>query len=237
MLETLFIAFLLLLFISPKTGLAALLGLWTTFQLHRAYRLGRSQPREGRPLLRLSRSLRTINALLSLALAAALAGMVYFIILENRLLFVFNLMFCFAVALRWFDFTFSLFHKQVARKYPELRLPGESALFAICLAWSRPAGFGVGLSPVFFDAGYLHASKGRLEFNGALTRQSYLLVDLQRIEKLSSDGFRIVLAKPSGPCQTEILKFRLKYQFYPFKSRIERDRMIYQLTNPNEEPA
>ncbi len=237
MLEILFIAFLLLLFISPKTGLAGILGLWTTLQIHKAYKLRRSQPGDGRALLRLVLALQTINTLLSLALAAALASLVYFIIVENRLLFLFNLIFCFAVALRWFDFTFSLFQKRVAQQYPSLQYPENHGLFAICQGSSRPSGFGIGLAPVFYDAGYLSVTKGRLEFNGALTQQSYLLNDLRRIEKVSSDGFRIVPGKACGPYHAEILKFRLKYQFYPFKSRIERDRLIHQLTNPNEEPS
>jgi len=237
MLELLFIAYILLLFVFPMPALAVLLGLSIAWGLHRKYQLAKLQPPAGRGLLRLNVIASSLNLIASFAVALALAVMVYAVIFNFLYLFAFNFIFCFAVALRWFDFTHKMYRRAVLKLKPSLLPTGEECFFVTIKGLREGCGFGPGLVPICVDAGYLVVDDSRAIFEGVFTRLSFEAATLIRIEKKSSDKIRIVCpGQASGPAADAYL-IALKDQFYPFKSRFRRDRIVSRLASVQTVPV
>ncbi|MCH8158184.1 MAG: hypothetical protein IID18_10645 [Nitrospinae bacterium] len=237
MMELLFIVYILLLFVFPLPALAVLLGLFTTWGLHRKYQLVKLQPPTGRGLLRLNIIASSLNLIASLAVALALAVLVYAVIFDFLYLFAFNLIFCFAIALRWFDFTHEMYRRAVLKLKPSLLPVGEEHFFVTIKGLREVSGFGPVLVPVFAAAGYLVVNDSSAIFEGVFTHLSFEAAALTRIEKKSSDKIRIICPRQgSGPAVDAYL-IALKDQFYPFKSRSRRDHIVSRLAPVQTTPV
>ncbi len=231
MLETLFILLVLCFFMIPRATLAFVLGIWTVYCVFRAAQLWSYQPHPGKLLLKIRAVSALFNLLLSAAMAFALSSMVNILILENGYLFIFNLVFCFFISLRWFDYS-QAFYQFAVLKFYNLEVPAvSSSAFVVCEGRKRDYGFGSVYLPIFFDAGFLYIEDNQFIFKGVLGEYCCRSCDLLEIIKRSSDCIRLIPQAGKCPLGSEILDFKFKDQFYPFKSRRDRDRIIDLLTD------
>jgi len=228
MLEFLFVLYLLFFFIFPLPGLAATLGLATTYGLYGKYHLLCRQPALGRRLLAVHTLLAAVNVLCSAALAFLLALGVHLLIFGSPFLFIFNFIFCAAVSARWFDFTHAAYRRfALGEKHPPSPRP-RNAAFVVCRGY-LPGGM-LGWLPAFLDAGLLHAGDAGLVFDGVFTRRALGPETVTAAGKRSLEKIRLTLRPPGGGSHAaEALTLTIKENFYPFRSRDTRNRLLKQL--------
>ena len=163
MLEFLLILYILLVFVFPLPMLGLALCLGIAYFPYREYQLLRHQPVEGKKIIWLYSALQTINWVLSFLLSLAMALGVHLIFVENRYLFLFNLIFSLAISVRWFNFTHWVFRHFMTQW---LGTGGDPAtVFAVCLGFRDNAGAGFGAT-VFMDAGHLLSQGSGVAFSG-----------------------------------------------------------------------
>jgi len=88
------------------------------------------------------------------------------------------------------------------------------------------SGFGSGLAPSFVDAGCLRVSHAELIFEGLFSRRVFNGPNISRIEKQSSNKIRVDSNDPSASPSANTCLIALKDQFYPFRSRSSRDKIL-----------
>lgn len=223
MLEFLFVLYLIFLFIFPMAALAVALGLVTTHGLYNLYELISNQPEAGRGLLRLHALLSAVNTLSAAGLAVLLALAVHLLIYRSPLLFLFNVAFSFAIAVRWFDFTHVAYRRlaEGQRKRPAPR--GSEAAFVVCRGYS-PGGL-LGWRPAFLDAGLLLTEENEMVFDGVFTRRSLSADSIRDARKKSFERLRVTLRPGASGRGEEALTLILKDNFYPFRSRDMRNHL------------
>jgi len=238
MLEFLFVVYLLLLLIFPRFVLWSTLAAAGVFLIYRKYLLLKFQPASGRKTVFLAAAAGIINFFVSLFLAFALAYLVNYWIFTNTYLFLFNMVFSFAVSLRWFDFTHALYRHLILKQNTAARSNDPQSVFVTCLGFRKGIGWGLGLVPVFMDSGYLRWRDNAIAFDGVFLHYRFDGACTCRVEKSSSEKIRIVLKNPIQPLHSETLLLILKDRFYPFKSRDTRDRVLQKFSRLQQpEPA
>lgn len=236
MLETLIVIFIFLVFLFPLKSLAVLLGAGTTLFLYRGRSLSSSQPKKGKPLLWYSLIATLANFFLSLLVGGAMASLVYFFIISNNYLFLFNFAFCSIISLRWFDYTFKLYQSRAARLKKDSSLPPlfsaeetEETLppiFVMCIGMGKKTGFGPGMTPIFLDSGYLYVKENELFFDGVFLQHRFDSKTVTKAEKISSEKIKIETQPHEKPFNAEEILIVLRCRFYPFKARHERDKIF-----------
>ena len=125
MLEFLLIVFIILLFIFPVLALAVLLRLLTTAVLYRKLYLFGHQLTEGKNILVPNGITQCGNFITSIVMTILSSGVVFILIINNILLFAFNMVFCAFVSLRWFDYTHNMHRDAIRKMNPKLPEPSN----------------------------------------------------------------------------------------------------------------
>ena len=249
MIETLIVAYILLVFSFPLHSLALTLGAGTTWVIYRANFLLKNQPEKGKPIIWLSMRATAINFFLSIILAGAMASFVFYMIFDNLYLLLFNFSFSSLISLRWFDFSHKIFEHQINKLKIDSGIPfnflkeentenqDEGPLFALCIGLSKRTGVGGGMIPVFLDSGYLYEEKNRITFEGVFLSQIFSRDTVLNLEKISSEKIKIYPQIERAQLNADAYLIILKYQFYPFKSREPRDRIVETLANSLSSPS
>lgn len=81
------------------------------------------------------------------------------------------------------------------------------------------------MSPVFIDAGVLKLENNDAVFEGVFFTKTFRLGNILHIEKKSSEKIKIY-THPTGTSQPHIFLVFLREQFYPFRSRVDRDKLF-----------
>ena len=164
MLEFLLIVFIILLFIFPVLALAVLLRLLTTAVLYRKLYLFGHQLTEGKNILVPNGITQCGNFITSIVMAILSSGVVFILIINNILLFAFNMVFCAFVSLRWFDYTHNMHRDAIRKMNPKLPKSSNRSVFVVCQGLQSGTGLGGGMLPFCTDSGYLSFSKSEIVF-------------------------------------------------------------------------
>jgi len=234
MIEFLFVLCILMLFIFPVPTLSAALGVVTCYFLFRKYHLFKYQPKIGRKLLGVYWVFGFQNLALSLGLAVLLSLIVYSLIFNNYFLFVFNFFLCFLISLRWFDYSYNLFRSSVTRPSEDKTISSDSTPFAMVFGMRPHSGLGLGLAPIFFDAGPIRVGESSVRFEGTFFQETFRPGQFIDIKKVSSEKIRILALPENKQFHATEYWLVLREQFYPFRSRPMRDR-IFQILSPQTE--
>ena len=229
MIELAAVLIIMLLFVFPLPGLATGLGLFTTWGLYKKYESLNNQPAEGKKNLILSIALSLANIFCSIILGVALAFGVYYFIYDNFYLLIFNFLFCFAISLRWFDYTYILYRQFIFKLKPFKTGAFAQSYFVVCKAFRERDRGSFGLAPVYTDAGILELENNKVVFKGVFREETFPPSDTIHVEKKSFEKIKILL-KRKGLKDPDIFLITLKDQFYPFKSRPDRDKIINHLS-------
>jgi len=213
-------------FIFPLYTSAGCLGLFTTCFLYKSYESFKNQPLEGRKVLSAIRTSFLINFLASLILGAQLAWLIYFFIYDLFHLFIFNFIFCFLISIRWFDFSYRYFQQLIIGIYKEKT--NTDTFFVVCKGFNKESS--LGMSPAFTDAGFLKLEYDRAVFEGVFFNKTFRSENILRIEKKSFEKIKIY-THPANSKHTCIFLISLREQFYPFRSRADRDTLLKFLTS------
>ncbi len=208
-------------FIFPLYTSAACLGLFTTRFIFKSYESFKNQPLEGRKVLSAIRTSFLINFFASLILGGQLAWLIYFFIYDLFYLFIFNFIFCFLISIRWFDFSYRYFQQLIIGLYKKKTT--TDTFFVICKGFNKNSG--LGMSPAFTDAGFLKLENDHAVFEGVFFNKTFKSENILRIEKKSSEKIKIY-THPSNSKQPHIFLISLREQFYPFRSRTDRDTLF-----------
>jgi len=95
--------------------------------------------------------------------------------------------------------------------------------FIICKGFKESSSFG--MSPAFIDAGFLKLENNHVAFDGVFFTKTFRPENILRIEKKSSEKIKIY-THPTGTQQPHIFLVSLREQFYPFRSRVDRDKLF-----------
>jgi hypothetical protein len=228
MIELTFVLIIIFFFVLPLPALAVSLGLFTTWFLYKKYESRINQPSEGKKLLTFGIVFFLTNLICSIFLGFSLAFGVYHFIYDNLYLLGFNFLFCFAVSLRWFDFTYHLYRLYIFKlKSFKIDTFGPS-YFVVCQSL-KEKGI-LGLVPIYTDAGILELEENKITFKGVFREEIFSSANILHIEKLSSEKIKIFTIKIEQK-KENIFMISLKNQFYPFKSRPDRDKIFQRLTD------
>ncbi|MGV7220139.1 MAG: hypothetical protein ACQ9MH_01290 [Nitrospinales bacterium] len=238
MIEIFIVSYILLAFSFPLLSLALTLGAGTTWIIYRGSFLLKNQPENGRPIIWYSMKATAVNFILSIILGGAMAFFVYYVIYDNYYLLLFNFAFCSIIALRWFDFSHKIFEHKIIKLKSHSERPfspiiekknkgdGDAPLFAMCIGLTKKTGVGGGMIPTFLDSGYIFVDNKKLYFEGVFLRQMFGRDTVVNLEKISSEKIKVYPRIEKAQFNADAYLFILKYQFYPFKSRGSRDRII-----------
>jgi hypothetical protein len=221
MIELAILILILALFVIPLYTSAGCLGLYSTWFLYKSYESFKNQPLEGRKVLSAIRISFLINFIASLILGAQLAWLIYFFIYDLLHLFIFNFIFCFLISIRWFDFSYRYFQELIIGRFE--KKTSAIIFFITCKAFKENTSFGVSLS--FTDAGFLKIENNHAVFEGVFFTKTFRLKNILRIEKKSSEKIKIY-TRVDDTKQPHIFLISLREQFYPFRSRVDRDRLF-----------
>ena len=233
MIELTSVLIIILLFVFPLPALAASLGLYSTWYLHKKYQSYINQPDEGKKHLTLSMGLFLINIICSVLLGIFLAFGVYYFIYNDFYLLIFNFIFCSAVSLRWFDFTYKLYRLFIFKLKPFKTDALAQSYFVVCQGLREGGSFG--LAPVYTDAGTLKLEKNIVTFKGVFCEEIFSPSNIIQVQKKSSEKLKIITQHNSLK-KADIFLITLKDQFYPFKSRPDRDKIFLNLLFDNKVP-
>jgi hypothetical protein len=227
MIELTSVLIIIFLFVFPLPTLIAGLGLFTTWSLYKKYEAFHNQPAEGKKNLILGITLFLINTVCSVFLGIALAFGVYYFIYDSFYLLIFNFLFCSAVSLRWFDFTYNLYRLFIFKLKPIDAL--AQSYFVLCQGFRERDYGGFGLAPVYTDAGMLELRNNRITFKGVFSEETFAPSNIINVETKSSEKIKIQVTQ-NHPKSPNIFLITLKDQFYPFKSRPDRDKIFHSLS-------
>ncbi len=227
MIELTAVLLIIFIFLFPIPALTLSMGLLTTWILYGKYAFYSNLPPKGKRIHILTLGLFSLNIISSIFLGIALALAVHYLIYENLYLLIFNFLFCFAISLRWFDFTHNLY-RQFIYKLKPIKTEGlPQPHFVVCQGFREKDGFG--LAPVYIDAGILELENNKVIFSGALGEQIFSPSNIIQIEKKSSEKIKIFIHANKYQ-QPHIFLITLTEQFYPFKSRVTRDKIFKSLS-------
>ena len=152
----------------------------------------------------------------------------YYFIYDNFYLLIFNFLFCSATSLRWFDFTHNLYRHFIFKLKPFKADALAQSYFVVCQGfWERDHG-SFGLAPVYTDAGTLELENNKVVFKEVFREETFSPSNIIHVEKKSSEKIKI-LSKQNHLTNVDMFLIILKDQFYPFKSRPNRDKIFKQL--------
>ena len=231
MIELTAVLIIILLFVFPLPALAVSLGLFTTWSLYGKYESFNNQPAEGKKNLILSMVLFLINIFCSIILGVTLALGVYYFIYNNFYLLIFNFVFCSAISLRWFDFTYNLYRHFIFKLKPTDTF--AQSHFVVCQGFREGEHGGFGLIPVYTDAGTLELENNKIVFKGVFREETFSPSNIIHVEKKSSEKIKI-LSKQNKLTNADRFLITLKDQFYPFKSRPDRDKIFKQMMGQSQ---
>ena len=231
MIELTAVLIIILLFVFPLPALAVSLGLFTTWSLYGKYESFNNQPAEGKKNLILSMVLFLINIFCSIILGVTLALGVYYFIYDNFYLLIFNFVFCSAISLRWFDFTYNLYRHFIFKLKPTDT--SAQSHFVVCQGFREREHGGFGLIPVYTDAGTLELENNKIVFKGVFREEPFSPSNIIHVEKKSSEKIKI-LSKQNKLTNADRFLITLKDQFYPFKSRPDRDKIFKQMMGQSQ---
>ena len=227
MIELAAVLIIMFLFVFPLPALATSLGIFTTWGLYKKYESFNNQPTEGKKNLTLSMALSLANIVCSIILGVGLAFGVYYFIYDSFYLLTFNFLFCFAISLRWFDYTYNLYRHFIFKLNPFTTGTCAQSYFVVCKGFrGRDRG---GFGPVYIDAGILGLENNKVVFKGVFREETFSPSNIIHVEKKSSEKIKILL-KRKGVKDAELFLIILRDQFYPFKSRPDRDKIINHLS-------
>ncbi|MEK9629898.1 MAG: hypothetical protein VW455_12875 [Nitrospinota bacterium] len=221
MIELGIVILILAAFSFPVYISAGCLGLYTTWFMLSCYESLKNQPLEGKKVLYSTLFAFLINLVISLGLSFTLAFLIFYIIFDYYYLFIFNLLFCFFISIRWFNFSYKIFQWMVGGRTNNT--PDSNKFFAICKGLKKNSG--LRLTPAFTDAGFIKKEGDQLSFNGTFYNSIFRSKNILSLEKKSSEKIRIHTQSnfPDEPSEFLII---LKNQFYPFRSRKDRDMLF-----------
>ena len=231
MFELTAVLIIILLFVFSLPALAVSLGLFTTWSLYGKYESFNNQPAEGKKNLILSMVLFLINIFCSIILGVTLALGVYYFIYDNFYLLIFNFVFCSAISLRWFDFTYNLYRHFIFKLKPTDT--SAQSHFVVCQGFREREHGGFGLIPVYTDAGTLELENNKIVFKGVFREETFSPSNIIHVEKKSSEKIKI-LSKQNKLTNADRFLITLKDQFYPFKSRPDRDKIFKQMMGQSQ---
>jgi hypothetical protein len=231
MIELTAVLIIILLFVFPLPALAVSLGLFTTWSLYGKYESFNNQPAEGKKNLILSMVLFLINIFCSIILGVTLALGVYYFIYDNFYLLIFNFVFCSAISLRWFDFKYNLYRHFIFKLKPTDT--SAQSHFVVCQGFREREHGGFGLIPVYTDAGTLELENNKIVFKGVFREETFSPSKIIHVEKKSSEKIKI-LSKQNKLTNADRFLITLKDQFYPFKSRPDRDKIFKQMMGQSQ---
>ena len=231
MIELTAVLIIILLFVFPLPALAVSLGLFTTWSLYGKYESFNNQPAEGKKNLILSMVLFLINIFCSIILGVTLALGVYYFIYDNFYLLIFNFVFCSAISLRWFDFTYNLYRHFIFKLKPTDT--SAQSHFVVCQGFREREHGGFGLIPVYTDTGTLELENNKIVFKGVFREETFSPSKIIHVEKKSSEKIKI-LSKQNKLTNADRFLITLKDQFYPFKSRPDRDKIFKQMMGQSQ---
>ncbi len=231
MIELTAVLIIILLFVFSLPALAVSLGLFTTWSLYGKYESFNNQPAEGKKNLILSMVLFLINIFCSIILGVTLALGVYYFIYDNFYLLIFNFVFCSAISLRWFDFTYNLYRHFIFKLKPTDT--SAQSHFVVCQGFREREHGGFGLIPVYTDAGTLELENNKIVFKGVFCEETFSPSNIIHVEKKSSEKIKI-LSKQNKLTNADRFLITLKDQFYPFKSRPDRDKIFKQMMGQSQ---
>ncbi len=221
---------ILLFFIFPIPGLAACLGAWTCYLIYSKLLLLNRQPPQWKKIVWIHFLTGAADTILSFAMAFMLALIVYFLIFDGLRLFIFNLIFCFLISFRWFDFTHVIYRRLVL-KLQSLSLPApKNSVFCMLLGQRSGTGLGIGMKAALLDSGYTYWHGHQLVFDGIIARKVFSRKTVLTVEKISSEKIKIVPARQNSNEETEAWTIIIRQQFYPFKNRELRDQWFQRLS-------
>ena len=235
MIELTSVLIIIFLFVFPLPTLVTSLGLVTTWGLYRKYEAFHNQPSEGKKNLILHATLFLVNTICSIFLGIALAFGIFYFIYESFYLFIFNFIFCTSVSLRWFDFTYKLYRLYIFKLKPFKINALTQSYFVVCQAFKERERGGFGMAPVYADAGMLELGKNEVVFKGVFSEKTFSPSNIIDVEKKSSEKIKIHV-KQNNLKSPEMLLITLKDQFYPFKSRPDRDEILLHLSFGRNNP-
>jgi hypothetical protein len=221
MIELAILILILVFFTFPLYTSAGCLGLYTTWFLYEGYESFKNQPLEGKKVLSAIRISFLINFIASLILGAQLAWVIFFFIYDLFHLFIFNFIFCFLISLRWFDFSYRYFQQLIIGRFTEKTT--ADTFFVTCKGFKKISSFGI--SPAFTDAGFLKLENNHVAFEGVFFSKTFRPGNILHVEKKSSEKIKVYM-HPTGTNQPHIFLVSLREQFYPFRSRVDRDKLF-----------
>jgi len=229
------ITFLILLFfIFPIPGLAVSLGVWTCHLIYGKFLLLNRQPSRWKKIVWIHFLTGTANTILSFVMAFLLALTVYFLIFDGLRLFIFNLIFCFLISFRWFDFTHIIYRRLVLRLQPLSLPPPKNSIFCMLIGQRSGTGIGIGMKAVSLDSGYTYWDGHQLVFDGIMARKIFSRKSVLTAEKISSEKIKVIPAQRDSNEKAEAWIIIIRQQFYPFKTRKLRDQWFQQLSGIQE---
>jgi hypothetical protein len=221
---------ILLFFIFPIPGAAVCLGAWTCYLIYGKLLLLIRQPNRWKKIVWIHFLTGTADTILSFVIAFMIALTVYFLIFDSTRLFIFNLIFCFLISFRWFDFTHVIYRRLILKLQPlSLPVPKDS-IFCMLIGQRSGTGLGIGMKSVSLDSGHTYWDGHQLVFDGLLARKVFSRNSILTVEKVSSEKIKIVPARKKLNEKAEAWIIVLRQQFYPFKTRELRDQWFQQLS-------
>ena len=221
---------ILLFFIFPIPGLAVCLGAWTCYLIYSKLLLLNRQPDRWKKIIWIHFLTRTIDIILSLAIAFMIALTVYFLIFDSLRLFIFNIIFCSLISIRWFDFTHVMYRHLILKLQPISVPAAKESVFCMLIGQRSGTGIGVGMKSIFLDSGYTYWDGHQLIFDGIMARKVFSRDSILTVEKVSSEKIKIVPTRQNSSETTDAWVIVIRQQFYPFKTRELRDQWFQQLS-------
>lgn len=87
--------------------------------------------------------------------------------------------------------------------------------------------------PVYTDAGTLELENNKIVFKGVFREETFSPSKIIHVEKKSSEKIKI-LSKQNKLTNADRFLITLKDQFYPFKSRPDRDKIFKQMMGQSQ---
>lgn len=221
---------ILLFFIFPIPGVAVCLGAWTCYLIYGELLLLNRQPPQWKKIVWIHFLTGAADTILSFVMAFMLALTVYFLIFDSLRLFIFNLIFCFLISFRWFDFTHVIYRRLVLKLQPLSLPPPKNSIFCMLIGQRSGTGLGIGMKAVSLDSGYTYWNGHQLIFDGVMARKVFSRKTVLTVEKISSEKIKIVPARQNLNEKAEAWIIIIRQQFYPFKTRELRDQWFQQLS-------
>lgn len=235
MIESLFILFIIFLFIIPIPTLSLALGLAIGHIFYKQFLLLRHQPAKHKSLVWYTLLCSAINLSSSLILAFALSYAVYYFLTDLSWLFIFNFLFCLLISVRWFDFSNYLFryliHRLSEQHTQAIKTTGPST-FVMIYGLRKSIGWGAGWTPVFVDAADIDLGQEPLRVKGLFLDLNLDSENIENAGPVSSEQISFNLRQSRQQPQADRFKLVVRDQFYPFRCRETRDLLLSRICPP-----